>query len=418
MVGREVQSFLIAVASVAVVSRRPAPRRGVCLGFECGETGRQGEARPVRLTYYLDTLASLAVERMFFEIKPIWENAMNNQMIPDFLGHTGGKPNLDFFWKEVAGKRRLIGNPNKAMRVLHQLLGEHLVRSVRATRDNGYGVRKLPSATGCVPRSNPTINAEKHRRGKFFYITDLRNAYPSVDLERLALIIVFLSEYAEYDLRMSLKFFLDDERKELLKEDPLFQEILLLLRYHFAGLYGKGLAVGGPLSPYLMNLYCEVYLDSRLRRWCEKNGVIYTRYVDDLVFSAELIITTEQRKEIRRFIGEAGFEVNHRKSKVLTISQGAVFITKVGLEKQHEQDSARIVFPQKKRCRLHGAIMSYLALQMDWPEKVSGLVAEFLYYYKNVAVKTATDQKTFQLCKDFEAEWARYRNGPAPRRLK
>lgn len=343
---------------------------------------------------------------------------MNSQMIPDFLGHVGGKPDLDFFWKEIAGKRRLVGNPNKAMRVLHRLLGEHLMQSIRATHDNGYGVRKFPSATACVLKSNPTINAEKHRRGKFFYITDLKNAYPSVDLERLALIIVFLSEYAEYDLRMSLKFFLEDDRKELLKDDPLFQEILLLLQYHFAGLYGKGLAVGGPLSPYLMNLYCEVYLDSRLRRWCEKHNIVYTRYVDDLVFSSERIITTEQRKEVRRFIDEAGFAVNHRKSRVLTIEQGTIFVTKVGLEQQPEQDNARIVFPQKKRRKLHGIIKSYLTMQMDWPEKVSGFVAEFLYYYKKVPQKTATDRKTFQLCKAFEAEWARYRNGPAPRRPK
>ena len=110
--------------------------------------------------------------------------------------------------------------------------------------------------------------------------------------------------------------------------------------------------------------------------------------------------------------------MNHRKSKVLTIGQGAVFVTKVGLEQQEEQDVARIVFPQKKRRRLHGAIMSYLALQMDWPEKVSGLVAEFLYYYKKVPEKTASDKKTFRLCKDFEAEWARYRNGPVSRRSK
>ncbi len=341
---------------------------------------------------------------------------MNNQTIPDFLGHVGGEPSIEFFWKEVAGKNRLIGNPNKAMRVLHQLLGEHLARSVRKTRESGYGVRKLPSATGCVPKSNPTINAEKHRRGKFFYITDLKNAYPSVDLERLALIIVFLSEYAEYDLRMSLKFFLEDERTGILREDPLYQEILLLLRCHFAGLFGKGLAVGGPLSPYLMNLYCEVYLDSRVRRWCEKNNIVYTRYVDDLVFSSASIITTEQRKEIRRFVSDAGFGVNHRKSQVLTIAQGAVFITKVGLEKQQDEELARVFFPQKKRRRLHGAIMSYLAFQMDWPEKVSGLIAEFLYYFKRTPHRTETDWKTFRLCRDFEEEWRKYRKGPAPRR--
>ncbi|MFZ1684644.1 MAG: reverse transcriptase domain-containing protein, partial [Candidatus Zixiibacteriota bacterium] len=210
---------------------------------------------------------------------------------PDIWGYLGGVPNLEFFWKEVAGKRRLIGNPNKPMRVLHRLFGKYIVDGVMSTDDAGYGVRKLPSATGCVPHSNPMLNARKHIKGKYFYITDLKNAYPSVDLERLALIIVFLARFNEYREDISLKFFAEDARREAIRDDPLYKEMLAFLSLNFAGLYGRGLAVGGPLSPDLMNLYCEVYLDSRLRRWCERRDIVYTRYVDDLVFSSESSIT-------------------------------------------------------------------------------------------------------------------------------
>jgi hypothetical protein len=342
---------------------------------------------------------------------------MNNHMPPELLAGFGGKPSMSFFWKEVAGKRRLIGNPNRPMRVLHQLFGKHLLDGVMSTDDGGYGVRNLPSATGCVRGSNPALNARKHISGKFFYITDLKNAYPSIDLERLALLVVYLARYDEHQFEVSLKYFSENERKETIRDDPLYPEMLAFLTLNFAGLYGKGLAVGGPLSPYLMNLYCEVYLDSRLRRWCKKNGLVYTRYVDDLTFSSTHIISGEKRREIRRFIAEAGFEVNHRKSKVLALGQGAVFVTKVGLEQQLEH-SARIVFPQKKRRRLHGAIKSYLVGQADWPEVVSGLVAEFLYYFKTVEKRTATDSKTFALCRAFEAEWSKYRKGHPPRRKK
>ena len=343
---------------------------------------------------------------------------MSNHMPPELLGGLGGKPGIDFFWKEVAGKRRLIGNPNGPMRVLHQLFGKHLLDGVMSTDDSGYGVRALPSATACVRGSNPALNARKHISGKFFYITDLRNAYPSIDLERLALFVVYLARYDEYQFEVSLKYFSKDERREMIRDDPLYPEMLEFLTLNFAGLYGKGLAVGGPLSPYLMNLYCEVYLDSRLRRWCEGNGLVYTRYVDDLTFSSKRIISGEKRKEVRRFIHEAGFEVNHRKSKVLALSQGAVFVTRVGLEQQQPEHLARVVFPQKKRRRLHGAIKSYLVGQTDWPEIVSGLIAEFLYYFKTVKKKTATDRKTFALCQAFEAEWAKYRKGRPSRRKK
>lgn len=339
---------------------------------------------------------------------------MVEHMSPGILGNVGGRPRIDFYWKEVSGKRRLIGNPNTPMRILHQLFGKQIMDGVMSTGDNGYGVRNLPSATGCVEDSNPTLNAKRHSKGKFFYITDLRDAYSSVDLERLALLLVFLDQYRQFDETISLKFFAEDGEKDKLRALPVYREMRSFLQCHFAGIHGKGIAVGGPLSPYLMNLYCEVYLDARVRYWCERRNIVYTRYVDDLVFSREVLISSVERKEIRQFVAVAGFTVNHRKSKVLALSQGTVFVTKVGLAAQPDAPVARLVFPQKKRRRLRNAILNYLTHQMDWPEHVSGLVAEFLYYYKNVPEKTSTDRKTFALCRAFESEWAKWRKGPVP----
>ncbi len=342
---------------------------------------------------------------------------MKDIAIPEFLGAIGGEPRIDFHKKVVAGKCRLIGNPNKSMRILHKQFEWHIKNAIRSIdQDANYGVRRLPSATGCTPLSNPMKNALRHMKGKFFYVTDLKDAYPSVDLERLALLLTFLFHYKEYAIEgeVSFKFFICSDGHDRIRRDPLYGQLLTLLRCHFSGLHGKGLAIGGPLSPYLMNLYCEVYLDSQLRMWCWKHDITYTRYVDDLVFSSEKVFINEDwRRKIREFIGAAGFRPNHRKSKVLVLERGAVFITKVGLEFRPERVTARLVFPQRKRRRLRNAIMDYLTWQTDWPEKVSGLVAEFLYYYKDVGErKTVSDKKTFALCVDFEKEWAKYRQGP------
>lgn len=339
---------------------------------------------------------------------------MYDLMSPKGLPVVGGQPDINFYWKEVSGKRRLIGNPNKPMRILHQLFGKQIIDDVMATDDSGYGVRKLPSATGCVRQSNPTKNARLHSKGKFFYITDLRDAYPSVDVERLALLLVFLGSFREYRDSISLKYFAECVDKEQIRKSSEFREMVSFLRRFFAGIHGKGIAVGGPLSPYLMNLYCEVYLDAGLRRWCERQNIIYTRYVDDLVFSRQVINTKDDRRTIRQYVTNAGFVVNHRKSKVLALVQGTVFVTKVGLAATEGSPVARLVFPQAKRRRLRNKIVDYLNHQTDSPYQVSGLVAEFLYYYKNVFIKTASDLKTFALCKAFEAEWAKWRKGPVP----
>lgn len=343
---------------------------------------------------------------------------MKDITIPEFLGAIGGEPKMDFHWKEVAGKKRLLGNPNKAMRALHELFGQHIRSAIRSIdKDTNYGIRRLPSAAGCVPSSNPLKNALRHAEGRFFYVTDLKDAYPSINLERLALFLTFLFRYEEYAIggNVSLRFFMWSDEHNRIRQDPLFRQLLTLLRCHFSGPHGKGLAIGGPLSPYLMNLYGEVFLDSQLRLWCVERGIVYTRYVDDLVFSSETaFIRGDWRKEIRKFVDAAGFRPNHRKSKVLVLEKGAVFITKVGLESRPEHTTARLVFPQRKRRRLRNAIMDYLTWQTDWPEKVSGLVAEFLYHYKSVKRRTASDHKTFALCQAFEAEWSKYRKGPRP----
>jgi hypothetical protein len=143
--------------------------------------------------------------------------------------------------------------------------------------------------------------------------------------------------------------------------------------------------------------------------------VTYTRYVDDLVFSRGIPIPFFMRQEIRRFITEAGFAVNHRKSTVRSRQMGTVFVTKIGMREDSaesgEAKPAILVFPQKKRRRIHGIIQSYLTKELwnESPEVIRGIIAEFLHYYKQVVIPTKTDAKTFALCKEFERVSEPYR---------
>lgn len=330
---------------------------------------------------------------------------------PDFKG-LGGLPDIEFNWREFGykeKKRRLVGNPNEPMRIVHHRFEQWLKAVIKRIKDaGGFGVRIMPSAKACRPGCNPTMNARVHQKGRFFYKTDLKSAYPSLDLSQLAELITFLWLYEHERDNFSLKFFAGDLRRNKIREYPEYGHILETLRIFFSGLGAKGIAVGGPASPYLMNLYCEVFLDSPVRYLIDRAEITYSRYVDDLVFSSQNPINSDMRREIRRRIELAHFEVNHQKSRVLALSQGVVSVTKVGLEMVDGSPVARLVYPQEKRRKLHAMIRTYLTEHKDWPEVVSGYIAEFLYYFKNVAVKTATDWKTFALCKDFEEEWKKY----------
>ena len=352
------------------------------------------------------------------------------------LSEVSGVPDFNFIWgdpkgkkgvklpSKLRGKRRLIGHPNGAMRKLHSLFGAFLQHQLEAMGDDGKWLRILPSATGCVPKSNPMNNSEKHVQGKFFYTTDFAHAYPSVDLERLSLLLTFIFRHEEYGIYYSVDQFARNELAHYaMRCDPLFPRMQGFIAFAFGGLYGKGLAVGGPLSPLLLNLYSEVFLDSRLRTFFYKKlnlkaperTITYTRYVDDLVFSRGIPIPFFMRSEIRQFITDAGFEVNHRKSSVRSRAMGTVFVTKIGMraDKSASEDAhpALLVFPQKKRRRIHGIIQSYLATPYwnDSPEVIRGVIAEFLHYYKHVVIPTKTDAKTFAMCREFEQVSEPYR---------
>jgi hypothetical protein len=334
---------------------------------------------------------------------------------------------------KLRGKRRLIGHPNNAMRKLHELFEVKLRQALDDMGEDGKWLRILPSATGCVKNGNPLKNSEKHIHGEFSFITDFKDAYPSVDVERLALLLTFIFRYSEYGVTYTLDNFAHSELAHFqIRQDPLFKHMHGFVVFAFAGLLGRGLAVGGPLSPLLLNLYCEVFLDSRLRRYFYKKynmltpsrNVVYTRYVDDLVFSRGTPIGEGIRSDIRQFIEDAGFMVNHLKSHVRWRAKGTIFITKIGMhepeadvkvtsdeETYKEPNPAILVFPQKKRRRIHGIIQSYLEGYKwnDSPEIIRGIIAEFIHYYKHVVTPTKTDEKTLALCKEFEKVSAPYR---------
>lgn len=340
------------------------------------------------------------------------------------LSEISSMPVFHTRWEKVGEKRRLISNPNGPMRRLHELFKRELSHAIwkigeQYGSSENYTLRKLPSATGSVPSSNHFVNAEMHMGHRFFYITDIAHAYPSVDLDRLTKLLTLVFRYESYQLDSgySIRWFASNPlAQEMMISDPMYDRMREFVRIAFAGAEDRGLAIGGPLSPYLLNLYCEVFVDSKLRKLCERVGsrenpernITYTRYVDDLVFSRDVIISSDFRKEIRSIVESAGFSVNHRKSKVLDATMGTVFVTKVGIE--GTGNDAVIRFPKEKRRRLEGIIRSYLSKSMwnDSPEVIRGLIAEFLYYLKHAA-PTESDKRLRELCKQFQHASHRYR---------
>lgn len=101
----------------------------------------------------------------------------------------------------------------------------------------------------------------------------------------------------------------------------LFQAPLLDFNDHIsstlAGLscYRGRLPMGAPSSPILSNLV-SIPLDHDLQDFAEDRGWTYTRYADDITFSAQTEITTAQIKEINDWIEAYELKLNPSKIRL------------------------------------------------------------------------------------------------------
>lgn len=81
--------------------------------------------------------------------------------------------------------------------------------------------------------------------------------------------------------------------------------------------FDGGLPQGSPASPKLANLVCTK-LDLRIQGYAGKNGMIYTRYADDITLSCQSIKKIDKAKSfIQTIIVDEGFRVNKKKTRLL-----------------------------------------------------------------------------------------------------
>lgn len=80
--------------------------------------------------------------------------------------------------------------------------------------------------------------------------------------------------------------------------------------------YEDVLPQGAPTSPTLSNVVMRQF-DNRIGEWCKKRGITYTRYCDDMTFSADIPLYTVYRK-VHSMLGDMGFSLNEKKTRFVT----------------------------------------------------------------------------------------------------
>jgi len=172
------------------------------------------------------------------------------------MGKNRGHKTPHGFRKTYGPKRRIVYDPNKHVRKIH---AEFL---------NSIGKVSLPSSLDCV---------KKHIHQRFLLKVDIEEAFNSVK---------------EIDVLLVLDFDFDDNG-----------------RYFFH--QNGGLIQGAPSSTTLFHLFCAETIDKKLKPYCRRHNLTFTRYIDDIVISSpNRWFTRVERTRIYKKIRNEGFELN------------------------------------------------------------------------------------------------------------
>jgi len=189
-------------------------------------------------------------------------------------------PSFYQYWrvpKKSGGGTRPILAPTDSLRIIQRRILKKII--------NPLG---FPAVShGGVPGRSIITNAKPHLNSKSMLAVDLRNAFgtPYTPPPRRLLGIESSNAYR------------------------LLQFLTLV---ELDGVIC--LPQGAPTSTALFNLSCRS-MDKRIEKFAEKIGGIYTRFVDNLVFSwKEPEVAGPVRRAIIRIIVDEGFEPNQRKT--------------------------------------------------------------------------------------------------------
>ncbi|MBI4821398.1 MAG: RNA-directed DNA polymerase [Deltaproteobacteria bacterium] len=197
-----------------------------------------------------------------------------------------------------SGGLRLISAPKKELKRIQRFVAKEIVEHLPM-----HG-----SSHGFVRGRSTRSNAIKHAKAEVIIKLDLSSFYPTITFPR----VKGLFRKAGYQEKIATLLAL------LVTESPREERHVENRTYYVAN-GPRSLPQGAPTSPAITNTLC-LRLDSRLDGLCAKWGLVYTRYADDLTFSAKKGSKVHVGKAIgavKRIVSEEGFVVHPAKTRIM-----------------------------------------------------------------------------------------------------
>lgn len=172
-------------------------------------------------------------------------------------------------------KTRRITAPSRSLKVRQRWILDTILSQLPVS----------PYAHGFEERRSIKTNALIHAEHKYAFCLDIKDYFPSIPRQSVA------DEFQKAGYTTSASSALAD-----------------------LCCYNGALPQGAPTSPRLSNIICR-QLDVQLAEIAEKYDAVYTRYADDITFSADRPIA-ESLSVVSELLAQNGFAVNKRKTRI------------------------------------------------------------------------------------------------------
>jgi len=197
-----------------------------------------------------------------------------------------------------------------------------------------------------------TTYSNPHDGNRFFFVFDLRKAYPSVRIEQIKKCLINIGLYPD-----------------------VAQTIIEL------NTYNNHLPIGFGASPLLFNLILNV-VDNRIAYFLQQQTdvfsewkIVFTRYYDDCIISSLFEIEKYVREGIKEILLDYGFRLHPRKTIYQDVTKKA--IKQVGLTITDHG----IILSKQRRRNMEGVLLLAIRDPEKWKPIIDGKIGFFKMIY-------------------------------------
>lgn len=212
-------------------------------------------------------------------------------------------------YRELSSLELDLGFSAKTLYAVSHSINKHYRKTVIPKRNGGSRQLSVPDEILKSIQKSITeklilpIGISKYAKAYYPSCSIAKNAKPHISKK----IVLNLDIFKFFD-SISYSIVKDTVFPSVVFAEPL-RILLTILCY-----YNNGLPQGAPSSPAISNVIMYEF-DESVGKWCENQGIAYTRYCDDMTFSGDFnpnIVVSFVRNELKK----RGFLLNEQKTKI------------------------------------------------------------------------------------------------------